>query len=134
MTLVASGGAVVLWEASGLPGASGYFPTAVGLSVMILSTISAVCTLGAEAPAVEETKLHTGLAGLLLLGVFIWSAQTIGFLTSALWFLPAMAILGGERHWLRLGLMTSSFVLLAYLIFHQLLLQSLPSEFILLEK
>ena len=75
-----------------------------------------------------------GLAGLLLLGVFIWSAQTIGFLTSALWFLPAMAILGGERRWLRLGLMTSGFVFIAYLTFHQLLAQSLPSEFILLEK
>lgn len=132
--LVASGGAVVLWRASGFPGVSGYFPTAIGLSVMILSAISAVRTVGAGPFMVEEARLGTGLAGLSLLGVFIWSAQNIGFLTSALWFLPAMAILGGERRWLRLALMTLGVVFAAWLIFYQLFSRPLPPEFILLEK
>lgn len=132
--LVASGGAVVLWQASSFPGASGYFPTAIGLSVIILSAISAVWTVSAGSFVVEEARLGTGLTGLLLLGAFIWSAQNIGFLTSALWFLPAMAIVGGERRWFRLALMTLGVVFAAWLIFHQLFSRPLPPEFILLEK
>lgn len=128
--MVAAGGAVILWDGFSLPGNSAYFPVTVGAALIVLSLISAFHVIGKAAAITDEASLPRGLAGLALLVVFIWSAGSIGFLTSSLWFIPVMAVLGGERHWLRALLITFGFCLVAWLMFGLIFSQTMPPELI----
>ncbi|KAA0011988.1 hypothetical protein F0A17_11860 [Billgrantia pellis] len=130
--MVAGIGALILWDSASLTGASAYFPVAVGVSLIAFSAISAINQIlrTRDSARTSEASLIHGLAGLALLGLFVASASAMGFLTSALWFLPAMAMLGGERHGWRVVLITLLFTLLAWLLFHLVFAQSMPPEFI----
>lgn len=128
--LVLLGGVVILRDAASLSAQSSYFPLFVGVALMVLSVISSVASWRHGDKPTDEAGLTMGIGGLLLLGLFIFSAARIGFLTSTLWFLPALAVLGGERHWVRLVIITAIFSALVYAIFTLIFAQSLPPELI----
>ena len=127
--LVALLGAIIVWDGSRQVAESAYFPYAVGGALVVLSLFT---LLGhrQQASATDEAPLKKGLAGLLLLAAFIWLAGSIGFLTSALWFIPAMAYLGGERRWLHIVIGTVLFDVLAYVVFHLIFSHPFPAELI----
>ncbi len=130
--MVAGIGALILWDSASLEGGSAYFPLAVGLGLIGMSVVSAGYLLwrrSGDTRTGEATLFH-GLAGLALLGGFVASAGQLGFLTSTLWFLPAMSILGGERNWWRVLLITLLFTLLAWVLFRGIFAQTLPPEWI----
>lgn len=129
--LVLLGGVVILRDAVSLSAQSSHFPTFIGTALIVLSLLSAGATLRHGETSTDEAALATGCAALLLLGLFIFSASHIGFITSTIWFLPALALLGGERKWGRLAIMTLGFTLLVYVTFKLVFAQSLPVELIL---
>ena len=129
--LVGIGGAVVLLDSASLVMASGYFPAAIGVALVALSAVSMVSALSAGPLTTDEAPLGLGIAGLAMLFVFIWSSSQIGFLTSSLWMLPAMALLGGDRRWGRIALLTGAFVILAWIVFGLVFAQTFPPELIL---
>lgn len=129
--LVLAGGAVILWETASLSSQSARFPTLIGWGLIVLSLLSMAATLRARAVWTEEAPLTKGALGLGLLAGFVFSSQHAGFLTSVLWFLPAFALLAGERSASRLAVTTIAFTALAYLFFHLLFAQSLSAEWIL---
>lgn len=130
--LIIAGGVVILRETASLSDQSAYIPMFLGWGLIALSLLSAAATLRSAAPRItDEAPLLKGGAALMLFAGFIYSSSHIGFLTSTLWFLPALAVLAGERRWLRLALMTIAFAIAAYLIFKLLFAQSLPTELIL---
>lgn len=131
--MVAGIGALILWDSASLAGASAYFPLAVGLGLIGVSALSAAHLLWRSRGDARtgEASLFHGLAGLALLAGFVASAGQLGFLTSALWFLPAMALLGGERHGWRVLLITLLFTLLAWALFRGIFAQTMPPEWIL---
>ncbi|MFV0245119.1 MAG: tripartite tricarboxylate transporter TctB family protein [Qingshengfaniella sp.] len=129
--LVLAGGVVILRDATSLSAQSAYFPIFVGWALILLSLISMAAALRTGPLPTDEAPFVTGALGLMLLGGFVFSSQTIGFLTSTLWFLPALALVGGERRVIRLGIMTLAFTALAYLVFTLLFAQPLPAELIL---
>ena len=129
--LVIAGGAVILWQTASLSSQSARFPAFIGWGLVILSLLSMAVTLRGRAIRTEEAPLTKGGLGLGLLAGFVFSSHHAGFLTSMLWFLPAFALLAGERSTARLAVTTIAFVAVAYLFFHLLLAQSLPAEWIL---
>ncbi len=127
---VAALGGAVLWDSFSQQGASAYFPTAIGCGLILLSAVSALKVVPRRLLTSEAT-LVKGLGGLALLAVFALLAGEAGFLSTALLFIPAMALLGGDRNVPRVALATVSFVALAYVVFHVVFAQSFPPEFIL---
>lgn len=129
--MVAAAGVVIVWDSQSLQGGSAYFPLTVGLALIILSVMSAIHLLrhfiGSKT---SEASLPHGIAGLLLALLYLWSAQSIGFITSALWFLPLMAVLGGERRWRFIVGITLCFALLVWLVFGLVFAQTMPPELI----
>ncbi|MCF8481707.1 MAG: tripartite tricarboxylate transporter TctB family protein [Rhodospirillum sp.] len=129
--LVALGGAVILWETASLSSDSATFPGAVGLGLILFSVISAIATLRSVSAPTVEAPLVQGMIGLALLGAYVGSTVLAGFLTSALWFLPAMALVGGERRRSWLVAASAGFVLLAFVVFRLVFAQPFPPELIL---
>lgn len=129
---VAGSGGLILWDSLSLQGGSAYFPVTVGIALIVFSLISGLAVIrnAAAVTMTSEASLLHGMAGLVLTAGFVWSASTFGFLTSTLWFLPAMAVLGGERHWLRIVLMTLGFSAIAWLVFGLVFAQTMPPELI----
>lgn len=125
-------GGLILWDSHTLQGDSAFFPVSIGIALIILSAISALHSVVRQtgASATEEASLGHGLAGLGLLALFVLSAAYLGFVTSSLWFLPAMAWLGGERTWPRIVVITLTFAVLISLLFHVLFSQTMPPELI----
>lgn len=128
--LVALVGAVVTWDGTRQDGASAYFPIAVGSAMIVLSVIS-IIRLGRDTRLTDEAPLVRGFAGLALLAVFIALAGQVGFLTASLAFIPAMAVLGGDRNAVRVVVGTVVFVVMAYVVFHLAFAQPFPAELIL---
>lgn len=124
-------GVVIILDATPLSKQSGYFPNFIGWSLVVLPSISAVSAMWQGVLATNEAPLARGWASLLLLAGFVFSSGHIGFLTSSLWFLPALAQLAGDRHGVRQALMTASFMALAWLVFKLLFAQTMPPELIL---
>lgn len=129
---VAGLGGVFLWDSQSLQGGSAYFPISIGVALVILSALSALNTVMTKegGTSTEEASLVHGMAGLVLLGLFVLGATFLGFVTSSLWFLPAMAWLGGEKKWSRIGVITLTFAFLTTLLFHVLFSQTMPPELI----
>lgn len=124
-------GGVILWDAASLSGASAYFPRAVGGLTILISLVSAGAALRQTRSRTEEAPLRRGIPALLILAFYIYSASWIGFLSSLIWFVPAMAVLGGEKRLLRITLLTVCFGLAVFLVFGVLFNQPLPPELIL---
>ncbi|OCW59578.1 tripartite tricarboxylate transporter TctB family protein [Hoeflea olei] len=122
-------GGVIIWDGARQTGESAYFPIAVGGAMVALSAIT-IAKLDRATRFSDEAPLAKGFAGLVMLGLFIWLAGHVGFLTSSLLLIPAMALLGGDRNVLRMTIGTIAFVGLAYLVFNLALSQPLPAELI----
>lgn len=129
--LVGLTGAVILWDTASLSGASAIFPRAIGAALICLAAISAVYAFRIRSPTTEEVGLAMGLSALVLLALYIWTSVRIGFVTSSLWFVPALALLGGERRAVHIALLTIGFVLAVLIVFEVLFKQPLPPELIL---
>ncbi|SDU15276.1 tripartite tricarboxylate transporter TctB family protein [Stappia sp. ES.058] len=127
---VALAGGVVVFDGTRQAGASAYFPIAVGSAMIVLSAVS-VAGLGRDLRFTDEAPLLKGFAGLVLLAAFIGLSGQIGFLTASLAFIPAMAVLGGDRNVVRVVVGTLAFVVMAYVVFHLALAQPFPAELIL---
>lgn len=128
--VVALVGGIVVWDGFCQVGAGGYFPLAVGGAMIVLSAIS-ILGMDRMAMATDEAPLSKGIAGLVLLTAFIALAGNIGFLTASILFVPAMALLGGDRSVLRILVGTAAFVLVAYAVFNVAFSQPFPAELIL---
>lgn len=127
---VALAGGVVVWDGARQAGASAYFPIAVGSAMIALSAVS-VARLDRETRMTEEAPLFRGFVGLGMLAAFIFLAGQIGFLTASITFIPAMALLGGDRNFLRIAVGTVAFVIMAYVVFNLAFAQPFPAELIL---
>lgn len=129
--MIAAVGGVIVWDSQSLHGGSAYFPLTVGFALIALSVVSVIHLLRHfSASTTSEASLPLGIVGLVLAVLYLWSAQSIGFITSALWFLPLMALLGGERRWPFIAGMTLCFALLAWLVFGLVFAQTMPPELI----
>jgi hypothetical protein len=122
-------GGVIVWDGARQVGASAYFPMAVGGAMVALSAVT-LAKLGGALRITDEAPLAKGFAGLALLALFVGLASYGGFLTASIVFIPAMALLGGDRNYPRIAVGTIAFVILAYLIFNLALSQPLPAELI----
>ncbi|MEW5420947.1 tripartite tricarboxylate transporter TctB family protein [Amorphus sp. 3PC139-8] len=127
---VALAGGVVVWDGTRQAGASAYFPIAVGSAMIALSAVT-VIRLDRKTRMTEEAPLLRGFAGLAMLAAFIGLAGYIGFLSASVAFIPAMAVLGGDRNIVRIAVGTVAFVILAYVVFNLAFAQPFPAELIL---
>lgn len=123
-------GGVIVFDGTRQSGASAYFPIAVGGAMIALSMVT-IAALGRDVRLTDEAPLLKGFAGLVLLALFIGLAGHVGFLTASVVFIPVMALLGGDRNFLRIALGTVAFVVLAYAVFNLALSQPMPAELIL---
>lgn len=128
--LVALAGGIILWDTGSYSGASAYFPRTVGGALVALSAISSVVAFRKPAKDGSEAPLNRGIPGLILLFAYIWISQYVGFLTSTIWFVPALALLGGERRWAYFAILTAGFAAALFLVFVMLFKQPLPPELI----
>jgi hypothetical protein len=126
---IATVGAIVVWDGTRQAGASSYFPIAIGLAIVALSGIS-LAKVGREKRPTDEAPLMKGFVGLAMLAVFIGLSSQVGFLTASLAFIPAMAVLGGDRSFPRIAIGTAAFIIMAYLVFELAFAQPLPADLI----
>lgn len=124
-------GVVILWDTAALTGASAIFPRAIGGALVVVAIISAITALKTGRKESDEASLAKGLPGLVLLALYVFGSVQLGFLTSALWFIPALSLLGGERRPGYIALLTAGFIALMFLVFVLLFNQQLPPEFVL---
>lgn len=127
---IAALGGVIVWDGLRQTAASAYFPVAVGGAMIALSLIT-IAARDPESRATDEAPLRKGLPALVLLAGFIALAGAVGFLTASIAFIPAMALLGGDRNPMRIAIGTVAFIAAAYLVFHVILAQPLPAELVL---
>lgn len=127
---VAVFGAVMVWDGNQQVAESSYFPVVVGIALIVLSAFS---LFGMRELVVhsDEAPLLKGLIGLVMFAIFIALSNIIGFLTSSIILIPAMAYLGGERRFLRIVTGIILFDVAAYLVFSLLFSHPFPTELIL---
>ena len=133
LTAVSLAGLVEAWSYSGQ---SGLLPRAVLVAAVFLSLVWCLQSLRAmradgERIVIEKPRLAR--FGALLLGgaLYVLGIAWVGFFTSTIIIVPAIAISLGYRNWTVILLSTLGFVVVLYAVFRLLLGIPLPDELIL---
>lgn len=124
-----------LAEAWGYSGETGLMPRAVLVAAVFLSLVWCLQSLRAMGANGEKIEVETGALvrfGLLMAGgaVYVLGIASIGFFTSTVIIVPAIAAGLGYRNWTVIALSTLGFVAVLYAVFRLLLQIPLPDEII----
>ena len=130
LLLLALGAAALLPEALSYQGGSQYFPVA------LLSALLALClvALVRNRPPPDAAAPFFGHAGRFALGLGMMVAYTLampelGYFTSSVLFIPAMAWLLGLRDWRLIALTVAGYLAFVWLIFQWLFQRDMAREF-----